>query len=51
MSIWYKIIDQLDVELSDDGKTIEINYSADYTGNIYIEVPVEFIKNVLKEYS
>jgi len=49
MSEWYKIKDQADVELSEDGKSIEIMFNTNYSGSQYIEVPVEFIKRVLKE--
>jgi len=47
MSIWYEIKDPADVELSEDGKTVEILYKNDNTGNYYVGVPVEFLKNVL----
>ena len=49
MSEWYKIKDQADVELSEDGKSIEIMFNTNYSGSQYIEVTVEFIKRVLKE--
>lgn len=48
MSLWKQIKNQEDVELSEDGKTIEVLYEFDHNGNNYIEIPVEFIKNVLK---
>ena len=47
MSTWVEIKNQEDVELSDDGKTIEVLYSSDQHGNNYIDIPVEFIKSVL----
>ena len=48
MSVWYEIEDQEDVELSEDGKTLEINFNSDHNGNIYVEVPIDIIKKALK---
>ena len=47
MSIWHIIKHQCDVELSKEG-TIEILYKSDDAGNHYVDVPVEFIREVLK---
>ena len=47
MSTWIEIKNQEDVELSEDGKTIEVKYNFDEFGNTYIEIPVEFIYYVL----
>ena len=47
MSIWYSIKEQEDVELSDNGETIEILFNGDHNGNHYVDVPVEFIEKVL----
>ena len=47
MSIW-KQVDEEDVELSEDGKTIDICIGADQFGNNYLEVPVELILKLLK---
>ena len=49
MSEWYEIKDQNDVELSEDGKRIEIMFNTNEFGNQYVEVPIEFITRVLKE--
>ena len=43
MSTWIEVKEE-DVELSDDGKTIEVLYSSDKFGNNYIEIPVEFLR-------
>lgn len=43
MSIWYDIKDKEDVSLSDDGKSLQINFDSDHNGNIWVEVPLEFI--------
>jgi len=48
MSIWHEIKKQEDVELSEDGKTIEVLYGFDHNGNKYIEIPVDFVKCVLE---
>ena len=50
MSIWYEIKNKVDVELSDDKKSIEILYKNDNQGNYYVDVPIEFIKEILKDY-
>lgn len=47
MSTWIEIKNKEDVELSDDGKHIEVLYSSDKFGNNYIEIPVEFLKSAL----
>ena len=47
MSTWIEIKNPADVRLSQDGKTIEVLYSNDYNGNNYIDIPIEFIKDVL----
>ena len=49
MSEWYEIKDQNDVELSEDGKRIEIMFNTNEFGNQYVEVPIEFITRVLEE--
>ena len=43
MSIWYEIKKPEDIEISDDGKTVEILISIDYSGNIYVEIPVKLL--------
>jgi len=49
MSIWYEIKDQEDVELSDDGTSIEVLYKSDLSGNHYVDIPIEFIKPLLED--
>jgi len=49
MSEWFEIKDQDDVDLSEDGKRIEILIGYNEFGNQYIEVPIKFITRVLKE--
>ena len=49
MSMWYKIKDQEDVEISEDGKTIDVLFGGDHNGNNYVEIPIEFITNVLTQ--
>jgi hypothetical protein len=43
MSIWYEIKDKEDINLSDDGKSLQINFDSDHNGNIWVEVPLELI--------
>ena len=47
MSFWYEIKDN-NIELSDDGKTIEVLYKSDDFGNYYLELSVEHIKKLLE---
>ena len=47
MSIWHGVNSQEDVELSEDGETIDVLFNHDYNGNNYVSIPIEFIKNVL----
>ena len=49
MSVWIKIKSQEDVELSEDGETIDVHYGHDHNGNNYIEIPIEFLKSLLKK--
>ncbi|KKN63239.1 hypothetical protein LCGC14_0503570 [marine sediment metagenome] len=49
MSLWIEIKKQEDVELSEDGKTIEVCYGADHNGNNYIDIPIELIKFALAD--
>ena len=52
MSIWYEIKNPEDIEISDNGKTVEILIGTDYSGNIYVEIPVKILiqKLGLKDY-
>ena len=49
MSIWHEIKDQEDVQLSDDGKTIEVCYGSDNQGNLYVDIPIEYVKLALSK--
>lgn len=49
MSLWREIKDQDDVELSKDGKTLDVLYDGDQHGNYYIEIPIEFVKRALAQ--
>ena len=43
MSTWIEIKEADAVELSDDGKTIEVYIGSDHGGAIYVDIPLEFI--------
>lgn len=43
MSIWYEVKDPENIDLSEDGKSVQILYNEDYNGNCYVEVPVELL--------
>ena len=47
MSLWKKIKDEDDVELSEDGKTLEVLYDTDKQGNYYIEIPIEIVRKAM----
>ena len=47
MSVWYTIFRQEDVEVSEDGKTIDVLFSTDGSGNNYVEIPIRFIETAI----
>jgi hypothetical protein len=47
MNEWYTVKDSDDVSLSKDGKTIDVLFDSNDWGNVYIEIPVEFIAKLL----
>jgi len=49
MSIWYIIEDPEDIEISEDGETLDVLFTFDDSGNHYVEIPIEFIKSLLVE--
>ena len=49
MSEWYEIKNQEDVELSKDGKDLEILFNTTDWGNQYIIIPIGFIVNALSQ--
>lgn len=55
MSMWYEIKDKDDVSLSEDGKSLQVNFDSNHNGNIWVEIPLEFIDRLrpqtVNEYS
>ena len=47
MSEWYEIKNQEDIEISKDGKVLEVLFNSNQFGNQYIEIPIKFITNIL----
>ena len=47
MSIRYTIKDRDDIELSDDGKEVEVFLYSDLNGNYYVDIPIEFLNEIL----
>ena len=47
MSEWYEIKNQEDIELSEDGESIEVLFNSNKFGNQYVDIPIEFIIKVL----
>ena len=48
MSEWYEIENQEDIEISQDGKMLQVLFYGDHWGNKYVEIPIQFIANVLR---
>lgn len=48
MSKWHRIEDPDDITISDDGY-LEVLIDQDSFGNVYVEIPIEFIKKVLAD--
>jgi hypothetical protein len=44
MSVWHTIKDPDDVDLSLDGKTLDVLFKSDNSGNHYVEIPIEFVR-------
>lgn len=49
MSFRHTITDIEDVQISDDGKELEVLYDSDNLGNLYVDIPIEFVKQRLAE--
>ena len=47
MSVWYEIQTQEDVDVSLDGKFLNVLFSTDDAGNNYVEIPIKFILHCL----
>ena len=47
MSEWYEIKNQDDIEISADGKMLEVLFNTNRLGNQYIEIPIKFIVKIL----
>jgi hypothetical protein len=48
MSEW-NLADANDVELSKDGKTVDVYVKQDDWGSVYVMIPVKHLKKILKE--
>lgn len=49
MSVWHTVKDIDDIDISEDGKTLEVLLNSDNFGNNYIEIPIEFVVKKLNE--
>ena len=47
MSEWWQVKDPDDVDVSDDGETLDVLFNTNYAGNCYVEIPIEFVKKAL----
>ena len=43
MSEWHEVKDPADVELSDDGQSVDILFDTDPNGNHYVTVPLDML--------
>jgi len=47
MSEWFEITDPKDIEVSDNGETIEVWFDSDKNGNKYVDIPLALIFEVI----
>jgi len=47
MSEWFEIKDRSDIEVSDNGETIEVLFDSDRNGNKYVDIPISLIAEVI----
>lgn len=47
MSEWYEVKNPEDIELSDDGKYLDVLFAVNEGGNCYVEIPIELIRKLL----
>ena len=47
MSEWFEITDPKDIEVSDNGETIEVWFDSDKNGNKYVDIPISLIAEVI----
>jgi len=50
MSEWYKADSEDDIDVSDDGKDLEIFVLTNDSGNVYVEVPIVLIWRILAKH-
>jgi hypothetical protein len=50
MSEWYRIKDPEDVSVNEDTETIDVLFDYNGFGNVYIEIPVDFIVKAMENY-
>lgn len=49
MSEWIEITNRDDIGLSDDKKTLDVCFEQNQFGNRWIEIPIEFVLDELKD--
>jgi len=50
MSEWYRVTKLDSIDLSEDGKTIDINFAVNDFGNVYAEIPTELLSAVIPQW-
>ena len=48
MSTWFEPKKE-EISLSDDGKELQVRFDSDYSGNIWISLKVQDVKDILKD--
>jgi len=47
MSEWFEITDSSDIEISEDGTSIEVWFDSDRNGNKYVDISLALIAEVI----
>ena len=50
MSVWYEIKDIEDIDMSRDGKEMEINFDSNEWGNVYVTIPIKLILEIIEKH-
>lgn len=48
MSIWHTVDSKEDIAI--DGDKINILYDSDYNGNMYVEIPLEIMRQIIVDH-
>jgi len=51
MSEWFKVEDDFNVSVDNDGEMLDVMFDTNYQGTVYVEIPIEFVRKALKDYA